>query len=151
MNRCIFEYRTTPCQGFSDARTASSVCVYADGQVVWRNTRSPVGERVMAAVPELAEAIEAIVARHAGALSRIPDHLYNGTRDGAQVLFRFGGKEITAWSIRRTDPEEVRQRDPGYFSRYADNMVHENVVLDIFNEIVPVFNAHRTGIGLRTL
>ena len=130
----------------------SSICVYSNGDVIRRDyvirDETPKKEVVLATFPELAKSIQIIIQNSSAELATIPDELYNGTLDGDHNLFRFGEKTISAWTIQRSDIEEIRRINPGYYNQYKDNMKYENLVLDIYDKIAIEINKHNVGIHL---
>ena len=85
---------------------------------------------------------------HKEDLKRISSKLNNGTLDGSHDCFQFGKKKISSWTIHRTDPDEVLQRNPNYYRQYKENMFQENMVLDIYNEIISILNEFELGLEL---
>ena len=149
-NECIFEYKSTVCYGCVGMPAGRSIGVYRNGDVVKRQyvigDDAPQKETVLATVPELAKAIQDIINRHAEELAQIPNQLNNGTLDGSEDCFVFGNKTITAWTIQRTAPSEMEQCD-----EYRDNCIHENLVLDIYDEIARAINKRHVGTRLKIL
>ena len=122
--------------GYAGMPDGYSVTVYDNGDMYRRgfvlgNDR-PVREKKLASVPELAEKIGAIIAKHHDELEKIPEELDNGTLDGPMDRFQFGDKKIQAWCIQRIDLSEC---SPEYAEEYRENIMYENTVLDIYDEI----------------
>ena len=136
---CIFEYMSTPSFGCAGMPGGYSICVFKSGDVVQREyvfgDKEPKAEVILATMPELAKTIQTIVSSHSDDLKFIPNNLDNGTLDGSYNCFKFGGKRISAWTIQRTDLEEIHRRNPRYYEAYKENMIFENLVLDIYDEI----------------
>ena len=65
--------------------------------------------------------------------------------------FRFGEKEISAWTIKRTLPDEVWIENPQYYEEFTENIKHENLVLDVYDEVAAEINKRDVGIQLRIL
>ena len=100
-------------------------------------------------MPEVAVLIEKVLISHKEDIKKISSKLNNGTLDGSHNCFQFGKKKISSWSIKRTELNEVEQRNPKYYREYKDNMIQENMVIDIYNEIVDIINAFDLGLELK--
>ncbi len=150
---CIFEYRTTPSFGYDGMPGGYSIGVFDSGDVVRREfsfgDERPREETILATVPELAEAIQTIISRRSRELKSVPERLHNGTLDGSHDCFLFGDKRISARTIQRTDPREVRRENPRYYRKYKDNMKYENLVLDVCDEIAAEISRHGVDFRLK--
>ena len=152
--KCVFEYETSASFVVEGEPVGDSISLYESGEVVrrhlvfWDHDCIPKSETVLATIPELAETIRSIINSHSRQLKNIPSILRNGTLDGSCDCFRFGDKTITAWTIQRTDPSEVKKRNPEYYRHFKKNMEYENTVLDIYDEIAEVINAANAKIYL---
>ena len=100
-------------------------------------------------MPEVAVLIENVLISHKEDNKMISSKLNNRTLDGSHNWFQFGKKKISSWSIKRTDLSEVEQRNPKYYREYKDNKIQENMVIDIYNEIVDIINAFDLGLELK--
>lgn len=153
MAEILFEYKSTPSFGFFGRPGGGSVTIYYDGSVVHRNymfgKEEPCVEDKVAFMPELAAELEHVLIKHKKSLKTIPSNLSNGTLDGSHDCFQFGKKKISSWTIKRTDLEEVKQRNPRYYEAYRENMIAENLVLDIYNEMVNIINKYNLGLELK--
>ena len=152
---CIFEYKTRPAFGCIGEPGGYSICVFKSGDVVKCDyvfgDDDPRNETILATMPELAKTIEGIVNKHAEELKGIPNELDNGTDDGSCDYFRFGEKQISAWTIKRTLPDEVWIENPQYYEEFKENIKHENHVLDVYDEVAAEINKRDVGIQLKTL
>ena len=153
MAEVLFEYKGTPAFGFFGKYGGYSVTIYDDGDVVRREyifaKENPSVEEKIAYVPEIVKELEAVLNQYKENLKLIPDELNNGTLDGSHDCFQFGTKRISAWTINRTDLEEIRKMNPYYYESYKENMLAENFVLDIYNEIVNVIKKYGFDFGLK--
>lgn len=66
---------------------------------------------------------------------RLPENVMNGNCEGEHDWVRFGSKRITGFQITRSDPRQVRMKDADYYTRYAENMETENVIIDMYEDI----------------
>lgn len=110
--------------------------------------KEPSAEDNVAFMPEVAVLIEKTLISHKDDLSKISGNLNNGTLDGSHDYFQFG-KKISSWSIKRTDLNEVMKKNPGYYRQYKDNMIQENIVVDIYNEVVDIINEFNLELELK--
>ena len=144
MSNVLFEYKSTPSFGFFGKPGGSSIVILSDGSIVHRNyvfgQKEPSAEDNVAFMPEVAVLIEKTLISHKDDLRKISGNLNNGTLDGSHDYFQFGKKKISSWSIQRTDLNEVMKKNPGYYRQYKDNMIQENIVVDIYNEVVDIIN-----------
>lgn len=149
----LFEYKSTPSFGVFGMSGGESVVVFADGSIVHRNyvfgQEEPSSEDKVAYMPEASVLIEKVLISHKSDLKRISSKLNNGTLDGSHDCFQFGKKKISSWTIQRTNPNEVQQRNPDYYRQYIENMIQENMVLDIYNEIISILNEFEIGLELK--
>ena len=148
-DKWIFEYRSSKGYGCVGMPDGSSISIDDSGNVVKRyyavGVEKPRRQRLLAKQPELAQKISAIINQHLEELKAIPDELNNGTLDGSYDSFQFEEKRIGAWQIRRADPAEVQQENPQYYEKYKDNIAHENLVLEIYDEIAVEINKAVVG------
>lgn len=148
----LFECKHLPAFGWVGMSGGSSVAVLRDGSVLFREfvvgQEEPVSEDEIAFIPEAVARIETILNNHEADLGEMPDKLNNGSLDGSNDIFQFGEKIISSWNIERTDLEEVKNRNPEYFEDYKDNMMWENMVLNIYNEILDILNEYDPGLEL---
>ena len=153
MSSVIFEYKSTPSFGFFGMPGGDSIVVYSDGSIIQRKyvfgQEEPFAEDKVAFMPEVAVLIEKVLISHKEDIKKISSKLNNGTLDGSHNCFQFGKKKISSWSIKRTDLNEVEQRNPKYYREYKDNMIQENMVIEIYNEIVDIINAFDLGLELK--
>ena len=135
----LFEYRIRPSFGRAGEPGGYSISVYGKGEVIRREylfgSDHPNSEATVAAMPELAEAVQAIIMRYSETLKTIPNTLDNGSCDGSQIVFVFGRKTICTWNPVRLDPSALRRNDPEYYERYKDVVEQENIVLDVYEAI----------------
>jgi hypothetical protein len=108
----------------------------------------PSSEDKIDSIPEVAVLIEKVLIAHKEDFKKIPDKLNNGTLDGSHDCFQFGKKTVSSWTIQRSNLLEMKQRNPEYYMQYKENMVHENMVLDIYNEIIAILNEYELGLNL---
>ncbi len=66
---------------------------------------------------------------------RLPENVSNGNYEREHDWVRFGSKRITGFQITRSDPNQVKMKDADYYTRYAENMKTENVIIDIYEDI----------------
>lgn len=153
MSEVLFEFKSTLSFGFFGKKGGSSIVVFDDGSIVQRHfifgQDEPAEENKIAFIPEIVVLIKRVILDHESEIKKIPGSLHNGTLDGSHDCFRFGKKEISSWTIKRTDLSKVKQRNPSYYKKYKDNMIYENMVLDIYNEIIEIINRFDIGISLR--
>lgn len=153
MAEVLFEYKKTPSYGYFGMPGGDAVTIYCDGSVIYRNyifgKDEPCAEENVAFMPELAAELEHVLVKYKETLKIIPSKLNNGTLDGSHDCFQFGKKKISSWMIKRCDIEEVKQRNPRYYEVYKENMVVENIVLDIYNEMVHIINKYDLGLELK--
>lgn len=153
MSDVLFEYKSTPSFGFFGKSRDESIVVFSDGSIVRRDfvfgQKEPSAENKIAFMPEITVLIEKVLIAHKEDMRKIPSDLNNGTFDGSHDCFQFGKKKISSWSIKRSDLNEVLEKNPAYYRQYKDNMVHENMVLDIYCEIVSILNGFELGIELK--
>ena len=153
MGDILFEYKSTPSFGFFGMSGGESIVVFYDGSIVRRKyifgQEEPSSEDKVAYMPEVAVLIEKVLISHKSDLKRISSKLNNGTLDGSHGCFQFGKKKISSWTIRRTNLNEVLQRNPDYYRQYKENMIQENMVLDIYNEIVSILNEFEIGLEIK--
>jgi len=90
--------------------------------------------------------IKNILDTYSGEINAIPTNLDNGSCDGDINLFIFNNKEIIAWNIEYSDIKKVKKKNSDYYEQYHENIKYENIVIDIFNDIVKVLR--RVGIKL---
>jgi hypothetical protein len=149
----LFEYKSTSSFGFFGMPDGKSIIVYSDGLIMHRSfvlgKDEPATEDRVAFVPEAAVLIKKVLIAHKGDLEKISSNLNNGTLDGSHDCFQFGKKKISSWTITRTDISEVRQKNPEYYVKHMENMVQENMVLDIYNEIIDILNEYKVGLNLK--
>lgn len=152
MSDVLFEYKSTPSFGYFGMPGGRAIVVFSDGSIVHRNyifgQEEPSAEDKIAFMPEVAVLIEKVLNTHKEDLKRISSKLNNGTLDGSHDCFQFGKKKISSWTIHRTNPDEVLQRNPNYYRQYKENMFQENMVLDIYNEIISILNEFELGLEL---
>ena len=41
------------------------------------------------------------------------------------------------------------KKNPGYYRQYKDNMIQENIVVDIYNEVVDIINEFNLELELK--
>ena len=66
---------------------------------------------------------------------RLPENVMNGNCEGEHDWVRFGSKRINGFQITRSDPRQVRMKDADYYTKYAENMETENVIIDMYEDI----------------
>lgn len=66
---------------------------------------------------------------------RLPENVINGNCEGEHDWVRFGSKRINGFQITRSDPRQVRMKDADYYTKYAENMETENVIIDMYEDI----------------
>lgn len=79
--------------------------------------------------------IEAYLREKNAAILRLPKEVSNGNYEGEHDWVRFGSKRITGFQITRSDPNRVKINDIGYYTRYAENMETENIIIDMYEDI----------------
>lgn len=155
MRNILFEYKKTPLSGFIGRPGGSSVVVFSDGSIVYRSfvfgREEPEAETKVAFMPEIAARIEKVLIAHKDDLAKISDNLHNGTMDGSHDCFQFGEKTISSWTIHRHDLNKVLQHNPNYYNKYKECMIQENMVLDIYNEIVDIMDEFHLGLWLKKM
>jgi transcription elongation factor Elf1 len=148
----LFEYKSTPSFGVYGMSGGESIVVYSDGSIVHRDfifgQKEPSAEDKLAFIPEVAVFIEKVLVAHKEDFMKIPDELNNGTLDGSYDCFQFGKKTVSSWTIQRSNLLEMKQRNSEYYIQYKENMVHENMVLDIYNEIIDILIEYNLGVKL---
>ncbi len=153
MNDILFEYKSTPAFGYNGMPGGGSITVYSDGLIALSSfvfgQEAPFVEDAIAFVPKVAVLIKKILLAHKDDLEIISSELRNGTLNGSHDCFQFGDKRISSWTIKRTDLNEVLQKNPGYYKRYKENMIQENMVLDIYNEIISVIDNLELGLEFK--
>jgi len=153
MSDVLFEYKHTPSFGYFGMPGGGSIVVLSDGSILHRNfvfgQEEPSAEDKIAFMPEIAMLIEKVLIAHKGDFKKISNNLNNGSLDGSHDSFQFGKKKISSWNIKRADLSEVKQRNPSYYHQYKDNMIQENMVLDIYNEIISILNEFELGLELK--
>lgn len=152
MSDVLFEYKSTPSFGRLGMPGGRSIVVFSDGAIVYRyyvfGQEEPSAESRIAVMPEAAVLIEKVLNVYKNDLKRIPSKLWNGTLDGSIDCFQFGEKKISSCRIRRTDLKETKRENPDYYKHYKKNMIQENMVLDIYNEIISILNGFELGLKL---
>jgi hypothetical protein len=88
--------------------------------------------------PDTVEKIQDYLRSKDKIIGSIPNKLSNGTRDGSYNAFIFNDKNISAWTIKRSDIAEVKNLNPKYYEKYKENMDYENTVLDLFDSICKI-------------
>lgn len=79
--------------------------------------------------------IEAYLREKNAVILKLPEEVSNGNYEGEHDWVRFGSKRITGFQITRADPNQVKINDIGYYTRYAENMETENVIIDMYEDI----------------
>jgi 5-methylcytosine-specific restriction enzyme subunit McrC len=157
MSDILFEYKSTPAFGFYGMSGGESIVVYSDGSIVHRDfvfgQKEPSAEDKLAFIPEVAVFIEKVLFAHKEDFKKIPDKLNNGTLDGSHDCFQFGNKTISSWTIQRNDilkfeHRNHKYRNHKYYMQCKENMIHGNMVLDIYNEIIDILNEYNLGVNL---
>ncbi|MCR5566714.1 MAG: NUDIX domain-containing protein [Clostridiales bacterium] len=148
----LFEYGSFGAWGCVGEYGGDKIRVYESGKIEYSThlmgyEETPLEIRTYHAAPAMLHEIEDVIASHEDDLKGIPSELNNGSCDGSMQQFVFGQKKIFALNISRTDPAEIKARNPGYYEGHIANMLHENLVMDIFEEIAAVFNRYHTGIS----
>jgi len=146
MRKIVFEYTSQASCGFNGSRSGDSLTVLSNGSVLRKSyvfgEDKPIFERKIAKIPRAAKRIEAIIVSHEEDLMNIPDKLHNGSYDGCIETFLLKEKKISALNICRTDIAQIDFTKSEYLQTYKDNMIHENKVLDIFDEIMAVLKEY---------
>ncbi|MCR5566491.1 MAG: NUDIX domain-containing protein [Clostridiales bacterium] len=148
----LFEYGSFGAWGCVGDYGGDIIRVYASGEIEYSThlmgyEKVPLEKRSYQADPAMIREIEDIIASHEDDLKGIPSRLNNGSCDGSVQSFTFGQKKISALNISRTDLNEIKERNPGYCEEYWANILHENMVLDIFEKIVSAFSRYNTGLS----
>lgn len=91
--------------------------------------------------------IEKILIKYKLDLQKIPGKLDNGSLDGSLDSFQLGKKRISSWNITRSDLSEVKDKSE-LLPDFKENILHENMVLDIYNEIIDILDAFDLGLNL---
>lgn len=147
MSGIIFEYKHTPSYGCFGMPGGNSIVVMDDGSIWLRNyvigQENPCSEEKITFIPEVPVLIEKVLIKYKPALQKIPGKLDNGSLDS----FQLGKKRISSWNITRSDLSEVKDKSE-LLSDFKENMLHENMVLDIYNEIIDILKSFDLGLNL---
>lgn len=150
-NGILFEYECTPAWsrgiGSFGGRT---LCVNKSGYVTYNEyvhgKPEPTLSRSFDGGTDLANIISSIIESHKEAIKDIPENLDNGSLDGCFDNFTFDEKQIKTLNISQVDVEECKKENPEYYQDYSDNIEHENIVINLYIEIVKAIKSHTPDI-----
>ncbi|MGG7175706.1 hypothetical protein ACQPV1_20755 [Clostridium neonatale] len=138
----IFGYKTGPSCGFFDKDDGGfSVEVLSNGIIEYKTylfdnkVKSKENYKIN---DKNLNKIKNILDTYSDEINSIPTNLDNGSCDGDINLFIFNDKEIIAWNIKYSDIKKVQKKNPDYYEEYHKNIKYENIVIDVFNDIVKV-------------
>lgn len=147
----LFGYSCTPsygCFGMDDG--GFSVEIHSDGSLWHKTYIFDMKEKTKSehAISEKTiKKINEILNKNSAVIKNFFEHISNGSLDGSCNRFVFLGKEIISWNVDRCDEEEVKERNPQYYNKYISVIKQENLMLDIFEQIVAVLKTE--GIDLK--
>ena len=111
--------------------------------------KDPTRTITVAESPELIEALKAYIDAHDAVIKAIPVNLNNGSLDGYYDILTFLDHRITGINITAKDPETVKAEDPFYAERYAENMIHEAALVNVFREIYAIIREYLPEVRFR--
>ncbi len=138
----LFRVKSSPACNFLGGSGGDSLTVWKDGTVEYQRyilwAEVPIDMAVVSPNSEVAGKIREFLNRRKEIIEKIPENLDNGTLDGSHDTYIFDKKHISAWTIQRIDPEEIRKVNPHYYEEYRENIIFENQVLDLTDEILGI-------------
>ena len=158
MEKILFQYKST-CSFFppflrSSDKVGSSITIYESGCIVYgeyirRSTQQPTFQDQIASIPSLASRIQKILDAHADFIATFPDDLGTFVLDAGIDSFILDSKKASGISIERTPEDELSvlpDEDDWIVDKKTAMCV--NTVMDIYDEIAEVVNAHNLRITL---
>lgn len=145
----IFSYRTAPCCGcilFMKFYTLVISSDFTIKEIVTDGQKQVVSEKISNVDLKFTEEVKMIIHKYWNQLENIPNTLNNGTLDGDSDKFQFLNKTISSFSIQKVDIDVIKKNNLSYYQNYKETIYHENLVLQVYEEILRLFDKYNITI-----
>ena len=151
IDNTIFELKQLASYGAIGDDGGYSVTLRDDGTLIYSRYEfgkdKPISTEIMGKNYEMVQEVRKIIEQHFSEIKDIPDDLNNDSCDGTLDYLRFGTKRISALNISMTNPKKAPENTE-YEKRFYENMLHENKVLEIYDEIAKVISSYHLGVKM---
>lgn len=145
----IFSFQVGPSCFHADEVTSRNFAVLSDSTIKYtaRNGHEHIVEEKTSYIcPLFLDNVERVLTNRWNIIMPIKEHLDNGDSDGMIYEFQFLNKKIWSLNISKVNLEKIKVRNLPYYQEYKENLENGNLVLDIFHEVLDVFETHNIPI-----